>query len=384
MKKICFVTTIEKTIEAFLVDFTYYLVEKENYDVTFICNHNESLAKYCSDRIHFIPVRMKRGISFDAFRVIKELTAIFKREQFDIVQYATPNASFYASIAAKRAGVKNRLYTHWGSRYMGYEGGIGRLIFKTLEKITCKNSTIIETESFSLMDYSIKDGLYPKGKASVIWNGSACGVKLENYDLSNRDEWRRQIRSKYGIPDDAIVFGWCGRITRDKGHNELFAAFRRLNEMNKKARLLMVGAYDNTETIDHELFKWAQSCKEVIFTGPVPGDQVPVMYSAMDVFCSLSYREGFGLVVIEAAAMKLPGIVTDVPGQIDTIVKDETGLLVPAKEIEPVVKAMEYYANNPDRIEAMGSKARKRVEEEFEQQQLFVKLAAHRNEIIAR
>lgn len=383
MKKICFVTTIEKTIEAFLVDFTYYLVEKENYDVTFICNQNESLAKYCSDRIHFIPVRMKRGISFDAFRVIKELTAIFKREQFDIVQYATPNASFYASIAAKRAGVKNRLYTHWGSRYMGYEGGIGRLVFKTLEKITCKNSTIIETESFSLMDYSIKDGLYPKEKASVIWNGSACGVKIENYDLSNQEAWRRQIRSKYNIPDDAIVFGWCGRITRDKGHNELFAAFRKLNETNKKARLLMVGAYDNTETIDHELFKWAQECKEVIFTGPVPGSQVPAMYSAMDVFCSLSYREGFGLVVIEAAAMKLPGIVTDVPGQIDTIVKDETGLLVPAKEIEPVVKAMEYYAKNPEKINEMGEKARRNVEENYEQKQLFKLLAAHRNEIIA-
>ena len=264
MKKICFVTTIAGTIEAFLVDFTYYLVEKENYDVTFICNHNESLAKYCSDKIHFMPVRMKRGISFDAFRVIKELTAIFKKEQFDIVQYATPNASFYASIAAKRAGVKNRLYTHWGSRYMGYEGGIGRWIFKTLEKITCRNSSIIETESFSLMDYSIKDGLYPKEKVSVIWNGSACGVKLENYDLSKRVAWRKQIRSKYNIPDDAIVFGWCGRITRDKGHNELFEAFRKLNETNKKARLLMVGSYDNVETIDQELFKWAQECKEVI------------------------------------------------------------------------------------------------------------------------
>lgn len=383
-KKICFCTTLGGTISAFLVDFSLYLVEHENYDVTFICNNSESLSKYCSDNIHFIPVKMKRGISFDAFRVINDLTSIFKKEHFDIVQYATPNASFYASIAAKLAGVKNRLYTHWGSRYMGYERGIGRFLFKTFEKITCWNSTIIETESFSLMDYSIKDGLYPQEKVSVIWNGSACGVKLKNYDLSNREAWRRQIRDKYGIPNDAIVFGWCGRITRDKGHNELFEAFRKLNETNKKARLLMVGAYDNVETIDQELFKWAQDCNEVIFTGPVPSNQVPAMYSAMDVFCSLSYREGFGLVVIEAAAMNLPGIVTDVPGQIDTIVKDETGLQVPAKAIDPVVKAMEYYIDNPDRIEEMGTKARKRVEEEFEQKQLFAKLAAHRNEIISK
>lgn len=382
MKKICFITTIAGTIEAFLIDLTHYLVEKEDYDVTFICDRNESLFSYTNEHIHYIPINIKRGIGFDGFSVINQLTKIFKKQRFDIVQYATPNASFYASIAAKRAGVKNRLYTHWGSRYMGYEGGIGRFVFKTIEKITCHNSTIIETESFSLMEYSIKDGLYPREKASVIWNGSACGVKLDNYDLSKREEWRKQILRKYNIPEDAIVFGWCGRITRDKGHNELFEAFRKLKENNNKARLLMVGRYDNVETIDQELFKWAQGCNDVIFTGPVPGNQVPVMYSAMDVFCSLSYREGFGLVVIEAAAMKLPGIVTDVPGQVDTIVKGETGLLVPAKDVDAVVKAMEYYVNNPEKIKEMGEMARKNVEEKYEQKQLFKLLAEHRNAII--
>lgn len=381
-KKICFVTTVSITVKSFLIDFADYLTQNREYDVTFICDNDDSLFSYTNEYIHYIPISIKRGIGFDGLKVMKQLTQIFKEQQFDVVQYATPNASFYASIAAKRAGAKNRLYTHWGSRYMGYEGGIGRVIFKTLEKITCKNSSIIETESFSLLDYSIKDGLYPKEKASVIWNGSACGVKLENYDLSKREEWRTQIREKYNIPDDAIVFGWCGRITRDKGHNELFEAFRKLNETNKKARLLMVGAYDNVDTINKDLFDWAQGCNEVIFTGPVPGDQVPVMYSAMDVFCSLSYREGFGLVVIEAAAMKLPGIVTDVPGQIDTIVDGETGLLVPAKMIEPVVKAMEYFVSNPDKIEDMGVKARKDVETKYEQKNLFRLLADHRDEII--
>lgn len=383
-KKICFVTTISLTIKSFLMDFADYLVKEHGYKVYFMCDTDEEMHKLLKPGMHYLPIPMKRGISFDGVKVIMQMKKIFKREKFDIVQYATPNASLYASIAAKKAGLKNRLYTHWGSRYMGYEGGLGRTIFKTLEKMACKNSTIIETESFSLMEYSIKDGLYPREKASVIWNGSACGVKLENYELSQREAWRRQIRSKYGIPDDAIVFGWCGRITRDKGHNELFAAFRKLNETNKKARLLMVGAHDNVETIDQELFKWAKECKEVIFTGPVPGDHVPAMYSAMDVFCSLSYREGFGLVVIEAAAMKLPGIVTDVPGQIDTIVNGETGLLVPAKEIEPVVKAMEFYINNPDKLVEMGENARRDVEEKYEQQHLFSLLADHRDEIIGK
>lgn len=382
MKKICFVTTISGTIKAFLLDFAQYLVEKNGYDVTFICDNDESMYSYTNDHIHYIPISIKRGIGFDGLSVIRQLEKIFRDNCFDIVQYATPNASFYASIAAKKIGVKNRLYTHWGSRYMGYGRGVSRWLFKTLEKTTCENSTVIETESLSLLDYSVKDGLYPKDKASVIWNGSACGVKLENYDLSQREVWRTKIRAQYNIPDESVVFGWCGRITRDKGHNELFEAFRRLNNENKKARLLVVGSYDNVDTIDAELFKWAQESEEVIFTGSVPSIEVPEYYSAMDVFCSLSYREGFGLVVIEAASMRLPAIVTNVPGQIDTIISGETGLLVPAKEVEPVVNAMKYYIDNPVKLKEMGEKARFDVESKYEQRRLFELLAGHRDAII--
>lgn len=383
-KKICFCTTIGGTISAFLVEFSKYLVEKKEYDVTWISADDDYLKQYVNEHIRFIPINMKRGLALDGPLVIWRMYQIFKREKFDIVQYATPNASLYASIAGKMAGVKNRLYAHWGSRYMGYEGGLGRWIFKTFEKITCRNSSVIETESFSLREYSIKDGLYSKERSSVIWNGSACGVKIENYDIGMREEWRKKIRAQYNIPEDSVVFGWCGRITRDKGHNELFEAFKQLNKINKKARLLMVGFYDNVESIDKELYKWAMECNEVIFTGPIPREQVPEMYSAMDVFCSLSYREGFGLVVIEAAAMKLPGIVTDVPGQIDTIVNGKTGVLVPAKDITHVVEAMQFYINNYNRLIEMGDNARRDVEVKYDQQKLFGFLAKHRNELIER
>ena len=107
------------------------------------------------------------------------------------------------------------------------------------------------------------------------------------------------------------------------------------------------------------------------------------MYSAMDVFCSLSYREGFGLVVIEAAAMGLPGIVTDVPGQMDTIESNVTGISVHDHDVKTVVDAMKFYINNPVRLKEMGKEARKQVEEKYDQKVLFEKLAKHRNEIIA-
>lgn len=382
-KRICFVTTLAGTIESFLLDLTNYLVEHENYDVTFISDTSDLLLKYTNENIHYIPVPMKRGLSLDGPKAIIRLYKIFKKEKFDIVQYSTKNAGTYASVASWMAGVPCRLYCQWGMMFAALKG-FKRALLKLDELIICGCSTVVEVESNSVRNKAIECGIYKPEKASVIWNGSACGVKLENYDLTKRDEWRNRVRTKYNIPDDAVVFGWCGRITRDKGHNELFAAFREISKTNRNARLLMVGGYDNVETIDKELFDWAQSCPEVIFTGKVPREEVQMMYSAMDVFCSLSYREGFGLVVIEAAAMQLPGIVTDSLGQIDTHENRITGLTVRKMSVADVVTAMQFCIDNPDECRQMGIRARKDVEEKYEQQELFRQLAEHRNELIAK
>lgn len=380
-RRICFVTTLAGTIESFLLDLTYYLVEKENYDVTFVSHPSNLLLQYTNRHIHYIPVEMKRGVSFDGLVAIWKLYKIFKREKFDIVQYSTKNAGTYAPIAAWMAGVKCRLYCQWGMMFASLQGW-KRALLKLDEKLICNLSTVIEVESNSMYQTALKYGIYKPKKASVIWNGSACGVNLDNYQLENRQAWRDDVRFMYNIPADSMVFGWCGRITRDKGHNELFAAFREINKNNKSARLMMVGANDNAETIDTELFKWAHECPEVIFTGRVPREDVPKYYSSMDVFCSLSYREGFGLVVIEAAAMLLPGIVTDSIGQIDTHENMITGLTVRRKNVDDVVNAMQFCINNPDKCIEMGIRARKDVEERYEMMELLKRLAAHRSELI--
>jgi len=379
-KKICFVTTIPGTIKAFLLVFADYLVKQRDYDVTFICAPDKQLEDMQTEHLHFIPVPMSRGMNFDGLRVVNMLTKVFRKQQFDIVQYATPNAAVYASIAAKRAGIKNRLYTQWGIRYMGYNGGIRRWMFKTLEKLVCRNSSVIECESFSLYEFSVSEGLYPKEKACVIGRGSACGVNLEKAEIDKRDVWRKEVRKQLGIFDDAVVFGYMGRITRDKGMNELIAAFKKFQESNGQAILLLVGELDNEGTIGKELFEWANECPKVLLPGRTSHPEM--FYAAMDVFCSLSYREGFGLVVIEAAAMGLPAIVTDVPGQRDTIIPDETGKAVAAKQIRPVVDAMQFYVDHMDKMLEMGMKARKNVEENYEQQGLFKLLADHRDLII--
>lgn len=375
MKKICFVTTVSITIKSFLLDFKDFLV-KNNYDVTFICNTDESLYELCNERVHYIPVVMKRGVGFDGLSVIFRLTEIFRENRFDIIQYSTPNAALYASIAAKRAGCKNRLYCQWGIRYMGFDGGIKRILFKEIEKIVCRNSTTIECESHSIYRFSINEKLYSKEKASVIWNGSACGVDLNKYLIEKKEFWRNEIRDALCIPKTATVFGYVGRITRDKGANELLSAFKEVVK-EKETYLLMIGMFDDANTIDTELKKWAEKSNNVKFVDWT--DRVEKYYSAMDVFCSLSYREGFGLVVIEAAAMGLPAIVTDVPGQIDTVEPYTDGWLVHAKNIENVVDRIKHCIENPEEVEIYGINARKKVEDKYEQNKLFQRLTEHRD-----
>lgn len=381
-KRICFCTTISATIKAFLMDLSVYLVEQENYDVTFICAEDKRLFNYTDEHIHYRPLKMKRGVAFDGPRIIWQMYLLFKREKYDIVQYSTRNAGTYASVAAWMAGIKTRIYCQWGMMFIAKKG-LKRFLLKLDEKLVTSLATVIESESFSMYKTSIEHGIYKPEKASVIWNGSACGVNIEKYELANKHAWRKEVRQEYGISENACVFGYCGRITRDKGLNELFAAFKKVIEhgiSKTETYLMIIGAGDNAETIDQDLFSWAKSSPFVKFTGFT--NNVPKYYSALDVFTSLSYREGFGLVVIEAAAMGVPGIVSDALGQRDTIEHMKTGYSVSTHSIDEVVEAMNYYINNPEKAVEMGINARKAVEEKYEQKKLFRQLAAHRNQLI--
>lgn len=377
-KKICFVVTLSGTYTAFLYELSKYLIQHHNYDVTFITDKDDSMYELTAENLHYIPVKMKRGLSLDGFLATWRLYKIFKREKFDIVQYSTRNAGTYASVAAWMAGVKCRLYCQWGMMFIALKG-FKRFLLWLDEKIITRLSTVIESESFSMFETAIEHNIYPREKASVIWNGSACGVNLSKYQLPMKAQWREVVRETYGIPTSACVFGYCGRITRDKGMNELFKSFREVLK-EREAYLMIIGAYDNPETIDQEVFEWAKKCPNVIFTGRQ--NQVSKYYSALDVFMSLSYREGFGLVVIEAAAMAVPGIVSDALGQRDTIVNGETGLLVKTKDTDSVVNAMNFCIDYPEAVLEMGQKARRDVETKYDQETLFQMLAEHRNELI--
>jgi glycosyltransferase involved in cell wall biosynthesis len=303
--------------------------------------------------IHFHPVSMKRGMNTDALFAVPKMIKIFRREKFDMIQYSTPNAGAYASVAGKIAKVPVRVYCMWGLVYVSMKG-VRRRIFKSVERSVCARSTHIRPDSFGNLAFGEKEGLFPAGKAQVVYNGSSCGIDTDLFDIGQKQRWRKEIRSRFGIEETDKVFGFIGRITGDKGINELLEAFRGICGKMSDAKLLMVGNVELRDTLKPELLEWAQKHPQVIFTGHQPNSQE--LYAAMDVLVLPSYREGLCNVLIEAQVMGVAVITTEIPGTVEAINPEVTGLTVPAKDSRALSNAMERLYRDDDLRCRMGQK----------------------------
>lgn len=374
MVKICYVVTIPLTIESFFIPQLQYLAAN-GFDVTVVCSNDSSLQEKLGESIHFYPIDIPRGISVGgSIYALKALTRFFKKEKFDLIQYSTPNAAFYSSIAAKKANCKVRNYHLMGLRYLG-ASGMGRTILKALERIACHNSTSIECVSKSNMEMGIKEGLFPKEKVTVVWNGSTGGVDLSRFDFSKRQQWRMEIRKELGYSDNDFIYGFVGRITKDKGIDELLSAFLELKDNSK---LLLVGNIEEDNHLDVEILTKAQKNSNIKFHSFV--SDIERYYAAIDVLVLPSYREGFGNVVIEAGAVGIPAIVTDIPGPTDTIDRDKTAIVVPVKDSAALAEAMKRIPTM-DYV-TMGQNAAKFAKEMFDSKVLCEKILERKHVLL--
>ena len=379
MKKICFVATVPGTLESFVMKTAKYIHNNTDWDISFICNYDAEFANSLPDYIHYAPVKMERGISLSGIKSMFEIKKIFKREKFDLIQFSTPNASLYASLAGWLTRVPIRLYCQWGMVFVGFKG-VKRKIFKAIEKLVCSLATHIQPDSKSNLEFCISEGLYKSEKGSVIWNGSACGIDLKKFNISQKEIYRANIRKQFNLDETHFVFGFVGRITRDKGVNELFSAFKRLCALNTNIKLMLVGDIEGDNTINTELLNWAKASKNVIFTGYTY--VVEQYLSAMDAYVLPSYREGFGMGVIEAEAMGVPVIVTDIPGPIDAMINKKTGLIVAKKDTDALQYAMEKLASDKTTATFYGNAGVWHVVNNFEQEKLFEKILKDRKNLL--
>ena len=346
MKKICFVTTVSITLKSFVVETAKYLHEKCGYDVTLICDNDEEFASSLPEYIHYIPVPMSRGIDISGFASGLKFYKVFRKEKFDLVQYSTPNAACYASIASFLARVPIRLYAQWGIRYIGLSG-LSRKIFKTIERMVCMLSTHIRAQSPKNMKFAIDEKLCKPEKISVVGIGGTIGVDLKECTSFDSSEVNKELRKKYKIPEDAFLYGYVGRINTDKGVNELVEAFKKL-VTQKDAYLVLVGKLDDYNPITQENIEYVQENNRIILTGNVPRTDVYRHMAMFDCLVNPTYREGFGKVIQEAMGMKLPVITTNIPGPSEVIENNISGILCEVKNADDLAEKMIFLYENDD------------------------------------
>ncbi|MFA5255946.1 MAG: glycosyltransferase [Candidatus Omnitrophota bacterium] len=377
--RICIMTTVPITLVFFYKGLIDYFIDK-GFEVTIITSPDERFISKLPPRARYILIPMSRGwFTLDDLRAFIRIRRVLKEGGFDIVQYCTPKAAFLGSIASWLCRVPVRLYLMWGIYYTS-QTGLLRMVMKATEKIICFFSTHVSPDSHGNRDFAIAEGLCSAEKISVVGEGSASGIDLDRFDPERLRNKRTEIRSDLNVPSDAIVIGFVGRLCRDKGINELVLAFKELLNKNPGLYLFLVGPMEGEDSeFVNAVREMLQNNRNILRVGYQ--DRPEEFLAAMDIFVLPSYREGFGVVNIEASAMRLPVISTDIPGPRDAVLNGKTGILVKPKSAEELQAALETMINDPSLRRDMGTAGREWAKR-FEQKLLWKEIVIHREALL--
>jgi glycosyltransferase involved in cell wall biosynthesis len=276
----------------------------------------------------------------------------------DIVEFSTPKAGLLGALAAMLRGVPRRVYMLRGLR-LETASGLKRCILLAAERMAAACVHTVLCNSESLRRQALAFRVAPAGKLLVLGDGSSNGVDTERFSPGPENP-----RSRLGIDPDALVIGFVGRLTRDKGLPELIEAFESILLAEPRARLLLVGWFDASEdALSVALRVYILTHPRICCTGFVP-DTAPY-YRAMDILVLPTWREGFPNVVLEAAATGIPVVTTLCTGSRDAVIPEVTGLLIPPGYPEAIREAVLKLLRDPDRRRRMGQAARAWVFERY-------------------
>ena len=319
--------------------------------------------------VRTIAVPMRREISIAAdCRSLVTLYKLFRRERPHIVHSNTPKASLLSMVAAWAARVPHRIYLVTGLRFETTHG-ILRFILKTMERITCLCATKVIPEGDGVKDTLRREKITRK-PLQKIHHGNINGIDLEHY-ARTPEVVQRATEIRDGSEDFTFIF--IGRMVRDKGINELVAAFDRLNREIPATKLLLVGKFeDELDPVMPETKQMIENNPKIEFAG-YQNDVRPFLV-ASDVAVLPSYREGFPNVVIQAGAMGLAQIVTDINGCNEVVVDGRNGLIVPKQNEEALYEAMRRLATDRELTARMAASAREMVATRFRQEDVWDEL----------
>jgi glycosyltransferase involved in cell wall biosynthesis len=295
---------------------------------------------------------MQRDIALFADLVsLARLWWLLLRLRPDIAEFSTPKAGLLGNIAARLAGVPARVYMLRGLK-LETSNGIKKAVLLASERAASTCAQVVLCNSQSMRSEALALGIAPAPKLRLIGDGSSNGVDVERFCPGPS-----RVRSLLGLPANAPVLGFVGRLTTDKGVPELIEAFDAILKREPEAHLLLVGWFDVSE--DALPTRWRDRIvnhPRICCTGFVP-DTAPY-YRAMDVMVLPSWREGFPNVVLEAAATGIPVITTESTGSRDSVLPEVTGLLIPPGYPEAISEAVLKLLCAPERRQMMGDAAR--------------------------
>ena len=359
-KKLCFVATVDLSVNAFLIGHLHGLAK--SYDLTVVTN--TSNINFLSDQginAIVLPVKLSREINLfsDLFCLIK-LINIFINNRYSGVHSITPKAGLLAMLAAFFTLIPLRVHSFTGQVWVS-SSGLKRVVLKSIDKLLGKLTTHNLVDSQSQRNFLIEEGVLSKEKSLVFASGSIAGVDLLKFKANK--ELRKSTRNDLAFPENSIVFIYLGRLVKDKGVLDLACAFSEIESL--KAYLLFVGPDEEgiAKRIKEICASKINNLRMIGFT------KDPKKYlAASDILCLPSYREGFGSVIIEAAAMGIPAIASNIYGITDALIDNQTGLLHETKDIAGIRSKLEHVLKDPLIVKKLAVSAKERAVKEFDSQ----------------
>jgi len=367
MKKIVFISNTSITINSFLKDTINKL--KNDNEIIIFTNFNDNQKKL--EGVKYIKINFERKI-----KILKDISCLFSliKNIFiikpDLVFTITPKAGFLGIISSFLLKVKARVHIFTGQVWIT-KSGIIRKILKVSDKIIFRLSTNCLVDSFAQKKFLIENKILDNNclnKVKVLGEGSICGVNTEKFKPNKI--FREKIRKKYNISNDDKVIIFVGRLNKDKGILDLVEAFNLISakKYSYNIHLFIVG--DDEENLVQKIKKKYKSIiNKIHFIGFI--DNTEEYFAASDIFCLPSYREGFGMSVLEAGSSGLPVIVSDIYGLNDSIKFGVTGLSNKVGDIRMITENIQYLIENPKISSDMGFYGRLRVKEKFEKDKII-------------
>ena len=366
------VVVVNSSIAVGFVQGQLQYFQNRGFDVTLVCPERRKdeweVARPRGISVVETPIERKIALLTD-FRSLWRLWRTVRTLRPAITNVATPKAGLLGGLAAWLNRVPCRFYTLHGLRFETTEGLKRRLLIWA-EKLACFFADRVVCVSQSVREKAIAYGLTSRERAVVLGFGSCNGVDFSRFAATQETTARAaDLRRQLGIPAQATVAAFVGRLTRDKGIPELLESFLRLDKEFRDLRLLLVGCFEDQDPLPASTRKCLQTHPHVVFAGPVT--DTPAYYAMADIVVLPSHREGLPMVILEAKAAGKPVVGAAVTGIVDVVTDGETGLLFPSGDVSALTNALARLITDKQLATKMALAGREQVKRDFQQEQIW-------------